>query len=384
MNILPLNNEGITIIKKGSGGGGGGSATLSENITYSALVAKRDAGQLVAGQRYRITDYITTTATEDSQSAGNLFDLIVTALDSKTLDENARAIQSERDTDGYFANSDLNAWEVKYCLDNDTSRFNWASTGEKGATITCERQGGNEGETFTGKYNGTYEKDGTLYHRWDTSYWGMSSYILTTSEKPSPQDVVIMYLPDVEHTYNDVVVLSYIPAPQKGTGVIYRLTDEWGNSCPYDFKNIQFVRQVGSGSYAQTYWLYTFSYNYESDNSVVQSRDCYHNKFGEDCWNNVLYNRVCYNTFGHRFYKNTCENIESCFTENDVWNMTINNCTEIHIESVSGMQLESLSNYRIILDYNDTQSFIAIRLYDLHNSIGEISTALDTINGEEV
>ena len=28
----------------------------------------------------------------------------------------------------------------------------------------------------------------------------------------------------------------------RGRGVIYRMIDEWGNDCPYDFKNIQFVR----------------------------------------------------------------------------------------------------------------------------------------------
>ena len=30
--------------------------------------------------------------------------------------------------------------------------------------------------------------------------------------------------------------------PGNGKGVIYRLIDEWGNDCPYDFKNIQFKR----------------------------------------------------------------------------------------------------------------------------------------------
>ena len=27
-----------------------------------------------------------------------------------------------------------------------------------------------------------------------------------------------------------------------GKGVIYRMIDEWGNDCPYDFKNVQFKR----------------------------------------------------------------------------------------------------------------------------------------------
>lgn len=35
---------------------------------------------------------------------------------------------------------------------------------------------------------------------------------------------------------------------QRGKGVIYRLIDEWGNDCPYDFKNIQFKRYAAGTS----------------------------------------------------------------------------------------------------------------------------------------
>ena len=34
-----------------------------------------------------------------------------------------------------------------------------------------------------------------------------------------------------------------------GKGVIYRLIDEWGNDCPYDFKNVQFKRCLTSGGF---------------------------------------------------------------------------------------------------------------------------------------
>ena len=35
----------------------------------------------------------------------------------------------------------------------------------------------------------------------------------------------------------------------RGKGVIYRLIDEWGNDCPYDFKNVQFKRCLTSGDF---------------------------------------------------------------------------------------------------------------------------------------
>ena len=96
----------------------------SMNITWSELKALRDAGSLIPGMQYRITDYTCTTVTSGTKSAGHQFDIIVVADDESTLNETARAIKHEGDE--YFANNDLNAWRIWYCLDNDTSRFDWA------------------------------------------------------------------------------------------------------------------------------------------------------------------------------------------------------------------------------------------------------------------
>ena len=79
-------------------------------ITYAELVALRDSSSLVVGMQYRITDYTCTTTTAGTKSAGHIFDIIVTADNESVLNENARAIQ--HDGDEYFANSDLNAWQI--------------------------------------------------------------------------------------------------------------------------------------------------------------------------------------------------------------------------------------------------------------------------------
>lgn len=92
-----------------------------KKILYAELKELRDNGKLIPGMQYRITDYECTTIEKDTRSAGHSFDIIVTADDEKTLNENARAIQ--HDGDEYFSNSNLAAWELKYCLDNDTERF---------------------------------------------------------------------------------------------------------------------------------------------------------------------------------------------------------------------------------------------------------------------
>ena len=87
---------------------------------------------LVTGMYYRITDYTGSIKNSASyQSANHQFDIIVLALDNKTLSEDAYAINHEDDT--YFGSSKLNAWKLKYSLKNDTSRFEWAS--EKAITL---------------------------------------------------------------------------------------------------------------------------------------------------------------------------------------------------------------------------------------------------------
>ena len=94
------------------------------SITWSALRSLRTGGGLIPGMQYRITDFVTTTAQADTRSAGHAFDVIVTADDTYTLNENARACVHEGDS--YFSDSNLKAWKLKYCFDNDSSRFAWA------------------------------------------------------------------------------------------------------------------------------------------------------------------------------------------------------------------------------------------------------------------
>lgn len=98
------------------------------SVTYSELVELRNNGRLIAGMQYRITDYVTTTAQENTRSAGHPFDVIVTADSNNALNEVARACLHEGDD--YFLNEapKLEAWKIWYCLDNDAERFAWADT----------------------------------------------------------------------------------------------------------------------------------------------------------------------------------------------------------------------------------------------------------------
>ena len=113
------------------------------NITYAELKTLRDNSQLVEGQYYRITDFVTTVDQEDAKSAGHRFDIIVLATSSNTLNENALAVKHAEDT--YFDNSNLDAWELKYDLDNDKSKYAWADeTNGKGVIYYMKDEFNNE------------------------------------------------------------------------------------------------------------------------------------------------------------------------------------------------------------------------------------------------
>ena len=110
--------------EKGDRGPAGKDAVCEIPITYSELVRLRNESKLSPGTFYRITDYECTTTQADTRSANHPFDIIVQALDKSTLSENAQAIA--RDGDTYFANAKLEAWQLKYTIDNDAARFSWA------------------------------------------------------------------------------------------------------------------------------------------------------------------------------------------------------------------------------------------------------------------
>ena len=125
-----------------------------EEKTWGELKAMRDSGSLSPGTKYRITDYTTTTTATNTKSAGNAFDIIVEALTENTLSENARACLHSSSTSGsgsssssdYFGKCKLEAWELKYCLDNDTDRFDWAndSSSGRGVIYYMKDEWGNE------------------------------------------------------------------------------------------------------------------------------------------------------------------------------------------------------------------------------------------------
>ena len=323
-------------------------------ISWSDLKSKRDNGELIPGMQYRITDYVTTTIQAYTQSAGHPFDVIVTADSTDVLNENARAIQHNGDE--YFINSNLVAWQLWYCLDNDTNRFSWAdSTNGKGVIYRMIDEYDNEcpydfkniqfkryavtNITSTKLTSGTLnnlksilikdsngglyfatkdsygnfvplDTDGTSYEinendsNWYYTFQGISSADGSTINKMYDLTVETFKLTDE--------CISYLEGDGSGANIedycrenkIEQFNQEYFSDDIY-YKGRQILNNIvfiGGLNYCYqdeySYWKYNTS-------------SIYGNRFGVNCNSNTFRNNCFYNTFGNSFQCNTFGN--NCF-----------------------------------------------------------------------
>ena len=303
-------------------GGDSQIENLIVKTTYSDLCNLVNTSSLIPGQKYRITDYETTTLQSDTISTGHKFDIIVTALSENTLSENASAIQNENDT--YFVNNDLSVWKLKYCLDNDTDKFAWADS-------------------------------------------------------------------------------------TNGKGVIYEMTDEFNNTLPYDFKNIQFKRFNSSGRVEgyvgvdgfETWsnlilnnddykYLYTFSMIGETDiydtslniysnneNHLSVRNNCYlpNTINGKLYLNNIVH--VCSESLDEGF---VCEGVENTKTGVNCYNISLkdkcdnwvlgNHCHDIIMNMNCGGWVCEDECYNLIFGLNCSSWKLGHNCYNV--SVGDV------------
>ena len=324
-------------------------------ITWSNLKTLRDSSKLIPGSTYRITDYTCTTVQEGTQSAGHVFDILVTADDVNVLNENAHAIQHSGDT--YFANSDLSAWELKYCLDNDTTRFAWADSSSAGrgvvyymkdelfnecpydfkniqfklvklSSITWNSGVSSDlqssyNEQFVGNYVGdwfTVNESGTAnLNTVDTKYFYTFSGALDVDGTVEGtighfgNNTIEPYYDDGDNgggTYamllNHIVIMD-----NNGNDTDNMTSNKFGGNCHnifvfgYSFNNNTFGNNCNYNTFGNSCNNNTFGnscyYNTFGNN-------CYRNTFGNECYFNTFGNYYCNNTFGNDCYNNTFGN----------------------------------------------------------------------------
>ena len=197
--------------------------------TWATLLAIRDAGNLIPGQFYRITDYVTTSMAANTRSTGHPFDIIVRADSTNVLNEQAWATPHKGDT--YFKDARLEAWELKYNIDN----IQWSQ--KIGTLIEDENDG------YTALSIGTVDIDGETYILWDASEfeedYGFTRMVSLTKEVGAEMwtyDPATGEKGEDAQTSIAAVIGEYTEA---GKGTITWMKDEFGNIAGYDFKNIQ-------------------------------------------------------------------------------------------------------------------------------------------------
>ena len=318
--------------------------------TWAQLKDARDAGNLIPGQYYRITDYVTTSMAANTRSAGHPFDIIVRADSKDTLNEQAWAVKHDGDT--YFEGARLEAWELKYQLDN----VQWS---QRVGTLIED-----ENDSYTALSIGTVDIDGETYILWDASEfeedYGFNRFVSLTKEVGAD---LLQYDPEtgeiVEDGYTTTIAEVFGDYTEPGKGTITWLKDEWGNECAYDFKNIQFKRwkvtdakeregldekymgvlnntpqDLSIEDEEDFIWCYTFSSdnaggeqadyslgghsvhdnvflgtsNKALNNNVMFGESNYSNKIGYDCTYNSWGNYCYYNSWGNGCNNNSWGN----------------------------------------------------------------------------
>ena len=278
-------------------------------ISYADLKALRDNAQLVPGQQYRITDYTCTTTQGATASAGHVFDIIVTADDESTLNEVARAAKHEGDS--YFANSDLNAWRVWYCLDNDTTRFKWADSANGKGVIYRMIDEFNNDVPYDFKNIQFYRQWNSEESSWSTVSYnntGVPCYTFSSEGDSSTMEFTDMSLDIYNRIYSNVI--------KNDNGSTDNGEQTLNNNCffgTFCSDNI-FEADSSDNTFGGNCWGNTFGGGCSSNTFGNECTfntfggTCYGNTFGNTCYYNIFGNDCFYNIFGNYCYNNTFGN----------------------------------------------------------------------------
>ena len=294
---------------------GAANAVLMTPILYADLVALRDAGKLKAGMFYRITDYVTTTIQENTQSAGHAFDVIVMATDSQTLSEEARAIVHEGDTYFTEAGANLAAWKVWYALDNDSTRFAWADAENgKGVIYRLIDEWNNDcpydfkniildipmkvaGEMY--QYGNWYPASMVRVPSEDMSVEGAALFAWEANMTSGPSGSATVYSKDEE--LNDTTLYDVADGAVTES-IVVKVTKVIAAIHQYTFKAFS-----DDGEKDDSLSPYMCVYNVMKAYSIggrlllnmnSLGRSCSYNSFGDNCNSNIFGGNCSYNSFG--------------------------------------------------------------------------------------
>ena len=281
--------------------------------------------------QYRITDYDFTTTEVDTNSAHNLFDIIVTADSESVLNESARAMHhqyAEGEADS-LSSRDIASWELKYTLKN----IKHSNPKGRGTVLWMKDEFRNECNydfinalfrvheiTACAKSPslvGTYAIEATNSN---ITYGANSKWVSTFGS--DNHDNVIKY-----DGLAKIVLGSYCSSNTFGDDCRYNTV---GDSCSYntfgnDCLNNIFGDSCDSNTFGNDYRYNTVG---DSCSSNTFGNNCDSNTFGDNCSSKTFGDNCSSNTFGNGYRYNTVG--DSCSSNtfgNDCSSNTFgNNC----------------------------------------------------------
>lgn len=222
-------------------------------ITYSELVTLRNNSNLVPNTTYRITDYVTeinpyiTNTIYYMSGVGETqldreiarvspdyvqYDILATAIDSSHLSEDCRMVPHSGVT--FFDNYDITSWKLKYTIDNDIERFDWAKN-YYNVTITFDGSS-IDGVMIKTKMNVKVNNDDYDVYLFSANYNGSPvAYMMYIAQGHVPAASETVYIMD------ETQPITISSATQVlGKGVVYGMEDCFSNKLCYDYLNIQY------------------------------------------------------------------------------------------------------------------------------------------------
>ena len=205
----------------------------------------------------------------------------------------------------------MDAWRLKYSLDNNRFRYVWAHS----MSINLE---------LNERYyrNPKYDENG----HWAWSYPGNETDVAYTD--PNPVVGGTLYTGTYSSTSNTNADRITDVDSSEGKGVIYYMKDEYGNECPYDFKNIIFTNGGSLG----------FTFDSDKEDATIKSPVAYNNVIKENCSSggfqlpfNKIINIYDVDIIGNVFGLNSTNNIIDGYNTNCSYNVLKNGCTGNHI-----------------------------------------------------
>lgn len=290
--------DDITVDNMNVGNITSGSITADSiiKITYEDLLILRNSNKLIPGTWYRIINYETIISGSGVGSMEKPFDILVFATSENSLLEEAKAIH--RENSNYFENSNLNAWRIWYCLDNDSSRFGWANSGGKGVI-----------------YRMIDEFNNDCPYDFKNIYYGSEPYYEYTFH--------IRNTPGTE--FDEVTTLNY-PNLKCINNIIK----------PYFVGNIQQLNNI----------IFSFDYSVSGGTQI----NCHCNEFDNNCYDvNIRMNSdYCFNKIGKH-----CNNI---IFNNGIHNYIDDNSSNITLFDSCNHNILGKSCSTINIDANSTNN----------------------------